>query len=70
MPETVVGTTRGLLEGVLAETDDPDQLFELRSALQLLYVVEEKHAAARSVLNEADLGEGLGADLRDLGYLD
>ena len=70
MAETVVDTTRALLDGVLAETDDAEVHFKLRTALQLLDVVEVQHEAAREALAHADLDEAIRADLRELGYLD
>lgn len=70
MAETVVDTTRSLLEGVLTETDDAEVHFKLRTALQLLDVVEAQHDAAREALAHADLEESVRTDLRELGYLD
>lgn len=70
MAETTIGTIETLLESAIEETDDSDISFKIRSALQLLMVVEEQHVAARDALEEADIDDEVRADLRDLGYLD
>jgi len=70
MGETTIGTIETLLEGAIEETDDSDISFKIRSALQLLMVVEEQHVAARDALEEAEIDDEVRAGLRDLGYLD
>ena len=70
MTETITDALRGLLEGLLDETDEEEVHFKLRTALQLLFVVEERFEGAREALGEADLDEDLRTDLRALGYLD
>jgi len=70
MTDTTVGTIETLIDATLGATDDPEQRYRLRTALQLLYVVEQQYDQARETLREADLDEDLRADLRDLGYLD
>jgi len=70
MTETTVGTIETMLESALDRAEDPEVRFKLRSALQLLLVVENRHVETREALAEADVDEELRADLRDLGYLD
>jgi len=70
MGETTIGTIETLLESAIEETDDSDISFKIRSALQLLMVVEEQHVAARDALEEVEIEDEVRADLRDLGYLD
>jgi hypothetical protein len=59
-----------MLESVLKEATDPEITFKLRTALQLLVLIEEQQAGARSALAAADLDAELRENLRDLGYLD
>lgn len=44
--------------------------FKLRSALQLLTVIEAQQADIRAVLAEADLPTEVRENLSELGYLD
>lgn len=69
MSETTIGTIERMLERALEGVDDPETRFRLRSALQLLVVVEKRHVEAREALEGAELGEELRDDLRELGYL-
>ena len=70
MGETTIGTIETLLETAIEETGDSDVSFKIRSALQLLMVVEEQHVAARDALEEAEIDDEVREDLRHLGYLD
>ena len=70
MPENHVETVRTMLESVLAETTDPELRFKLRTALQLLVLIEDRHDGARAALEDAELDRELRENLRDLGYLD
>lgn len=70
MSETHISTVRRMLESVLKEATDPEITFKLRTALQLLVLIEEQQAGARSALAAADLDAELRENLRDLGYLD
>lgn len=63
-------TIRALLETVLEELDDPDSQFRLRTALQLLTVIEEQSETARDALAEADLDPPVRDRLEELSYLD
>lgn len=70
MGETTIGTIETLLESAIEETDDSDISFKLRSALQLLMVVEEQHVAAREAIEEAEVEDEVRHNLQQLGYLD
>lgn len=70
MSNTTVETVRRLLEGALEDVDDPDVAFKLRSALQLLVLIEEQTEEARNTLEEADVEEDVRENLRELGYLE
>jgi MoxR-like ATPase len=65
-----VDTIRALLDGAIDETDDPETNFKLRSALQLLAVVEERDERLQRDLRDVELPEGTASRLRELGYLD
>ena len=65
-----IDTVRKLLNGVLEETDDSAARFRLRSALQLLDVVEARDERLQHDLRDADLPEETVDRLRELGYLD
>lgn len=70
MADTTIGTIESLLESAVEETDDSDISFKIRSALQLLMVVEERHVAAREAVEEADLDDDVRENLRELGYIE
>jgi hypothetical protein len=65
-----VDTIRALLDGAIDETDDPETNFKLRSALQLLAVVEERDERLQRDLRDVELPERTASRLRELGYLD
>lgn len=70
MSETTLGTIETMLESAMAETENPEVSFTLRQALQLLYIVEERHVSVREELDAAEIDEDVRANLRELGYLD
>ncbi|SMP18264.1 hypothetical protein SAMN06265347_106139 [Halobellus salinus] len=59
-----------LINGVLQETDDDEQRFKLRTALQLLDMIQEQHEVAGQALADSELDEGTRENLRGLGYLE
>lgn len=59
-----------LLVGVQEGIDDPDASFKLRTARQLLVLLDEQHEAGLVALAEADLDEDSRENLRQLGYLE
>lgn len=70
MSRTVLGAATAMIGGVLEETEDPEKKYKLRSALQLLTILEDNRAQTRTLLGEADLDPGLAERLGELGYLD
>lgn len=70
MTDTTSETTRALLESALNQTSDAEIRFKLRTALQLLVIMEEQHDIAREALADVKIEEDVREDLRELGYLD
>jgi hypothetical protein len=70
MVQSTIDTVRKLLNGALDETDDSEVHFKLRSALQLLAVVEAKDERLQQDLRTAEISEEALQRLRDQGYLD
>jgi ABC-type lipoprotein release transport system permease subunit len=70
MSETTTDTIRAILHSVVEEVDDSELGFKLRSALQLLDVIEEQYEGARETLEDAELEDDVRENLRELGYLD
>lgn len=70
MSKTTIETTRRLLDSALEDVDDPDVSFKIRSALQLLVLIEERTDEAKKTLEEADIDEKTRESLHELGYLD
>ncbi|MGM0590411.1 MAG: hypothetical protein ACQETI_02065 [Halobacteriota archaeon] len=69
MSETTIDTIRTVLESVLRETEDAEIHFKLRTALQLLAVIDDREKVAREALKDSELDEDLRQQLRELGYL-
>jgi hypothetical protein len=57
-------------EGALADSADEEVQFKLRTAIQLVYFIEDQHDETDSVLTDAELDEETRTRLRELGYLD
>ena len=70
MGSTAIQRVGDLVEGALEDVDDPEVRFRLRTALQLVEILDERHAAAAEALAECDLDDGTRERLRRLGYLD
>lgn len=70
MAETTLGTIDELLEGVFDDVDDPDIRYKIRSARQLLQVVQQRHDNLDEAVHDAVDDEDVLSNLRDLGYLD
>lgn len=70
MTGTPLETIETMLSSAVEETTDPEVQFKLRTALQLLVVVEEQQERAQQALSEVDLPEAVHESLTDLGYLD
>jgi hypothetical protein len=70
MAETTLATIDELLAGAMDEVDDAEAGFKIRSARQLLAVVQQRHDELDEAIDDAvDDGE-LVANLRDLGYVE
>lgn len=67
--ETTMDTMRTLLESSVAETDDPEVQFKLRTALQLLAVIDTQQKMASEALDNAEIEADVRVNLRELGYL-
>jgi len=70
MTETTIDTIRTLLESAVAEADDSEVQLKLRTALQLLAVIDREHDVASEALANAEIDPGVREDLHELGYVD
>jgi hypothetical protein len=70
MVDTTVKHVKVLVESVLVETNDKDHQFRLRTALQLLELIEEQQDAADKALADCEMDEQTRQNLRKLGYLE
>jgi hypothetical protein len=70
MRSTTTERAAELIEGVLRETEDDELRFKLRTALQLLELIQEQHEAADRALADSDLGDQTRENLQELGYLE
>jgi hypothetical protein len=70
MALTTIGRVIELTESVLEDTENDEYKFKLRTAIQLLEIIEERHNAASDVLADCDLDEQVRANLQELGYLE
>ncbi|AUG49295.1 hypothetical protein BVU17_17130 [Haloarcula taiwanensis] len=68
MAETTLATIDELLEGTLDDVDDPDIRYKLRSARQLLQVVQQRQDIMDEAIETAVEDEEVLQNLRDLGY--
>ncbi|RLM95015.1 hypothetical protein [Haloarcula sp. Atlit-7R] len=68
MAETTLATIDELLEGTLDDVDDPDIRYKLRSARQLLQVVQQRQDIMDEAIDTAIEDEEVLQNLRDLGY--
>ena len=69
MTTNTLKTIEALLEGVQEDVKNPDARYKLRTARQLLYVLEQKDVDLTVALNEAVSDDELRERLRELGYL-
>jgi len=69
MSDTPAGTIETLLEGVLEETSDANVHFKLRTALQLLSVIQEREQMTEDLLEESEIDGEVRQRLQELGYL-
>lgn len=59
-----------LIRGVLQETDNDEHRFKLRTALQLVEIINDQHEVAFQTLADSELDEQTREDLQELGYLE
>jgi hypothetical protein len=69
MAETTLGTIDELLDGALDDIDDPEVRYKVKSAQQLLKVVQQRHDDLEEVVGDVIDDEDMINNLRDLGYL-
>ncbi|MFC6875317.1 hypothetical protein [Halobellus marinus] len=70
MGETTYETIDTLVESVQEDVADPDLVFKLRTARQLLLLLQEREDAGRQVLDEVEIGADTRERLERLGYLE
>jgi hypothetical protein len=69
MGETTLETIDELLEGLMDDVETEEGRYKLRSARQLLVVVQQRHEDVDEVLEDAVDDETVLENLQDLGYL-
>ena len=69
MTQDVLRTLEELLEGVQEDVENPDARYKLRTARQLLSVVEHRNEELTVAVNEAVSNDELRERLHDLGYV-
>jgi hypothetical protein len=70
MAENTLETIDELLAGTMGDVDDPNVKYKLRSARQLLQVVQQRHDDLDEAIDGAVEDEDILSNLRDLGYID
>lgn len=70
MSITTIERVIELTESILEDTDNSEHKFKLRTALQLLEIIEGRHDAASDVLADYELDEQVQENLQELGYLE
>ena len=70
MAQTTLGTIDELLENAFDDVDDPDVRYKLRSARQLVQVVQQRHESLDEAIHDAVDDEEVMETLRDLGYVE
>ncbi|MFC6873107.1 hypothetical protein [Halobellus marinus] len=70
MANTPIDTIKQLLETAIKETDDREVHFKLRTASQLVDVVQQHHDDLLESLEDANLNDELTEELREMGYMD
>jgi len=69
MTRYILETIEELLEGVQEDVENPDASYKLRTARQLLNVLDQRNEELSVAVNEAASEDELRKRLRDLGYL-
>lgn len=69
MVKTTLETLDELLEGAFDDIDDPDVRYKLRSARQLVQVIQQRQNTLDDAISDAVDDEDIMGRLRDLGYI-
>jgi hypothetical protein len=69
MAGDVLETIERLLEAVQKEVDDPDASYKLRTARQLLTILEQRNEDLSAAVKGVESDDELHERLQDLGYL-
>lgn len=69
METTAIERAIELTGSVLEDTDNDEFKFRLRTAIQLLQIIEEQHSTASDILKDCNLDEQTQENLEELGYL-
>jgi hypothetical protein len=69
MAKTTLDTLDELLEGAFDDVDDPDVRYKLRSARQLVQVIQQRQNTLDDAITDAVDDEDIIGRLRDLGYI-
>lgn len=69
METTAIERAIELTGGVLEDTDNDEFNFRLRTAIQLLQIIEEQHSTASDILKDCNLDEQTQENVEELGYL-
>jgi hypothetical protein len=67
---TTLDTVDRLLDGALADVDDPEARFKLRNARQLLLAVQKRHDDIDEATEDAVDDGAVIENLRELGYVE
>lgn len=70
MVKSTIATIDRLLESAIEETENEEARFKLRTARQLIDVIEQDNADLSDSLEGAKLDDELREELHKLGYLD
>ncbi|QCC48206.1 hypothetical protein DV707_11325 [Halobellus limi] len=65
-----LSTIKQLVDSSIEKTDDSEIRFKLRTASQLVDVVQNHHDDLIDSLEDTDLDDELQEELRDMGYIE
>ncbi|MFC6874636.1 hypothetical protein [Halobellus marinus] len=70
MANSPLDTIKQLVESTIEETENSEVHYKLRTASQLVDVVQYHHDNLVESLEDTDLDDELREELRDMGYID
>ena len=70
MPSSTVGTIKQLVDASIEETDNSEVRYKLRTASQLVDVLQHNNEDLSEMLENADSDAELKQKLRDMGYME